>query len=125
MVSMLSTSTHYPTSLIPPFFIKSNFSISVEALEGGIVSRLELWGCGGGEGGQARTDVFKLAGKVKRRRRGGETSPKALLLSSKHFLVLNLNPPLSLPRVVSPDWDWFHHVMEAHCAGVFKSGLLL
>lgn len=75
-------------------------------------------------GGQARTDVFKLAGKVKRRRRGGETSPKALLLSSKHFLVLNLNPP-SLPGVVSPVRAKFHHVRDAHCAGALKSRLPL
>lgn len=43
-----------------------------------------IWEWGGWSG---RTDVFKLAGKVKWRRRGGETSPKALQLSSEHFLV--------------------------------------
>lgn len=37
---------------------------------------------GGGEGGQAETDVFKLAEKVKRRRRRGETSPKAAFIKT-------------------------------------------
>lgn len=53
---------------------------------------------------------------------GGETSPMALLLSSKHFLVLNLNPPsspLALPEGVgwvSSDGAQFHHVTDAHRA---------
>lgn len=67
---------------------------------------VKWWWGWGGVGGQARTDVFKLAGKVKWRRRGGETSPKALLLSSKHFLVLNLNPPSVTPQGGIPWPGW-------------------
>lgn len=54
-----------------------------------------------GVGCVAGTDVFKLVGKVKlkrrKKRRGGVTSPKTLLLSSKHFLYLNLNSPSHSP----------------------------
>lgn len=70
-------------------------------------------------GGQARTDVFKLAWKVKQRGRGGETSPTALPLSWKLLPGSELTPPPppSLLREVSPDWAQFHHMTDAYCAG--------
>lgn len=72
-------------------------------------------------GGQARTDVFKLAWKVKQRGRGGETSPTALLLSSKILPGSELTPPHPPPpsplREVSPDRARFHHMTDTYCAG--------
>lgn len=69
--------------------------------------------------------MFEQGGKVEWRR-GRETSPRAAFfetLPGSELKPVQI-PPRFLPRVVSFDRDRFHHVTDAHCAGLHKKSRL-